>query len=212
MGAQGVENLGLEKAEAEYKELMGTVAGPWWQRGRAPTPPPPHGSRAPVVLVSLHLLQVGATPVFHLLQSLAPARGRLPARERAGQCLQPSRLLGHRLLQLCPKQQGLRGWGRHPGAKGRMGRKNVWDPQRGPTPRPGPGKEQPCASSPPRSLIRQPVVGGGAGGRPAGGRALLTCDHVSQPQGSQLREAVEGAVLLSGQKAALHLGVPAGRR
>lgn len=173
VGAQGVENLGLEKAEAEYKELMGTVTGPWWQRGRAPTPPPPHGSRAPVVLVSLHLLQVGATPVFHLLQSLAPARGRLPARERAGQRLQPSRLLGHRLLQLCPKQQGLRGWGRHPGAEGRMGRKNIWDPRRGPTPRPGPGKEQPCASSPPRSPPPPAVGVGRAAGRPGQGLAHL---------------------------------------
>lgn len=34
-GAQGVKDLGLKKAEAEYKGLTGTVTGPWWQRGWA---------------------------------------------------------------------------------------------------------------------------------------------------------------------------------
>lgn len=73
--------------------------------------PSPTG-QAPVFLISLHLLQVGAATIFHFLQCLAPARVCLPVWERFGQCLQPSGLLGHGLLQFCSKQQGFMGWGR----------------------------------------------------------------------------------------------------
>lgn len=84
--------------------------------------------QAPVFLVSLHRLQVGAATVFHFFQCLAPARVCLPVWERFGQCLQPSRLLGHCLLQLCPKQQGFMGWGRPQGPREKDGQEDQLGP------------------------------------------------------------------------------------
>lgn len=134
--------------------------GPAWLRGWAAYPiPKPMGSRAPVFLVSLHLLQVGAATLFHLLQRPAPARGCLPAWEPFGQCLQPFRLLGHHLLHLCPKQQRLMGGGSLPGAQGGDGwaRRSSGTPREGPLKRPGPDGGQPAPSPPPAPTAPPPL-------------------------------------------------------
>ena len=146
-------------------------AGNWFQGG---FPPAPTGSQAPVFLVSLHLLQVGAAALFHLLQCLAPASSRLPAWECFDQCPQLSRLLGHHLLQLCPKQQGLMGWGRPPGAQGgdgwtertsethRGGLLSVQAPPRGQPSPPPPHHPTPLSTS----LVGRGGLGGVLGSQP----------------------------------------------